>query len=273
MTQLDLSFFAIQGVGEIEATEGVSMNAPTLRANLRSTAMALAAGAFATMIGACSRSSEELRYRLTVEVETPRGLRAGSSVIEVRGVKNPDWVNPEGRGTRSSFRGEAVAVDLPNGKTLFALLKSAGGEFDAADYPGLAFRGRLKDSHDWLESMRKLLDWKGVVVPMPASETVMRNGGTTVSALPRLIAFGSITDPESVEQVNVAALDANFGAGVKLRRITVEITDDAVTTDLAKRLPWLTSNAVMTNPGWGRMSYDSRRTIAALFSGTIKSPK
>lgn len=273
MTQRDLSFFAIHDVDEIEATEGVSMNATRLQANLRGAAVVLAAGALATMIWSCSRPSQELRYRLTVEVETPQGLRTGSSVIEVRGVKNPDWVNPEGRGTRSSFRGEAVAVELPSGKTLFALLKSAGGEFDAADYPGLAFRDRLKDSHDWLESMRKLREWKGVVVPMPASETVMRNGGTTVSALPRLVAFGDMTDPESVEEVNAAALDASFGAGVKLRRITVEITDDAVTTDMVKRLPWLTSNAVMTSPGWGRMSYDARRTIVDLFSGTIKIPK
>lgn len=101
----------------------------------------LAAGA-TVLLGGCWRPSETLRYRLTIEVETPQGVRSGSSVIEVRGVRNPDWVNIEGRGTRASFRGEAVAVDLPHGKTLFALLRSEGGTSDAADYPWLAFRER-----------------------------------------------------------------------------------------------------------------------------------
>lgn len=185
------------------------------------------------------RPAETLRYRLTVEVETAQGLRTGSSVIEVRGVKNPDWVNPEGRGTRASFEGEAAAVDLPGGRTLFALLKSAGGGSDAADYPWLAFRDRLKDSKDWLDSMRRLRGWQGEVVPMPATETVLGNGGATVSALPLLVTFRNIRDPKSVERVDPEALDASFGPGVRLRRITVEITGDVVTRDIDRRLGWL----------------------------------
>ena len=197
----------------------------------------LAMAASALLTAGCWRPSEELRYRLTVEVETPQGLRTGSSVIEVRGVRNPDWVNPEGRGTRSSFKGEAPAVDLPGGKTLFALLKTAGGASDAADYPWLAFRDRLKDSQDWLDSMRRMRGWIGEVVPMPATETVIRN--KTLSALPLLVTFGDINDPKSVEQVDPADLAKSFGRGVHLRRITVEITDGAVTMGIEKKLVWI----------------------------------
>jgi hypothetical protein len=171
------------------------------------------------------RPSEELRYRLTVEVETPQGLKTGSSVIEVRGVKNPDWVTPEGLGTRSSYRGEAVAVDLPGGKTLFALLNTTG-DTDAAEFPWLAFRDRLTGSDDWLESMRMMREWKGEVAPMPATEP------------PQLVTFGDIRNPKSVERVDAAALDKSFGPGVKLRRVTVEITDDARTAIIDKRLVW-----------------------------------
>ena len=157
-------------------------------------------------------------------------------------MKNPDWVTPEGRGTRSSFRGEAVAVDLPGGKTLFALLRSEGGGSDAADYPYLAFRERLKGSKDWLDSIRMLRGWKGEVAPMPATETVMGNGGTTVSALPLLVTFGSISDPKTVQRIDPTALSADFGAGVKLQRITVAVTDDAVSVGIEKRLGWLTNH-------------------------------
>ncbi len=184
------------------------------------------------------RPSEELRFRLTVEVDTPEGLKSGSSVIEVRGVQNPGWVNPEGRGTRSSYKGEAVAVDLPDGQTLFALLRTQSGASNAADYPYLAFQDGLKASSDRLESMRMMRGWKGQVQPMPPTERVLGNGGHDIPALPLLVSFSDIRDPLSVEQVDPTALEKTFGPGIVLRRITVTITNDAVTSGIDKRLAW-----------------------------------
>ncbi|MBY0283116.1 MAG: hypothetical protein K2W81_04030 [Sphingomonas sp.] len=184
--------------------------------------------------------SEELRYRLTVEVDTPEGLKTGSSVIAIRGVKNPDWVTPEARGTRASFQGEAAAVDLPGGKTLFALLETGSGLSDAAEYPWFAFADRLKDSPDWLESIRRMRGWKGEVAAITGTEQLREdNQIKQVPVLPKLVQFKDIRDPKSVERVDTANLAAIFGAGVSLRRITVEVTDDAVTTGLERRLGWL----------------------------------
>lgn len=64
------------------------------------------------------------RYRLTVEVETPEGLRTGSSVIEVDTRQTRFALNPSAAGVSERVRGEAVAVDLPGRRTLFALLRS-----------------------------------------------------------------------------------------------------------------------------------------------------
>src|SRR4051812_20640408 len=67
------------------------------------------------------------RYKMTVEVETPEGVRTGSAVREVRyqpggggwiAQSRPQWY----------LRGEAVAVDLPGGRTLYALM--AGNDRD-----------------------------------------------------------------------------------------------------------------------------------------------
>lgn len=191
------------------------------------------------------RPSEEMRYRLTVEVETPQGLCTGSSVIEVRAVRNPDWVNPEGRGTRSSFRGEAAAIDLPGGKTLFALPEGEdGGGSDAMNYPWLAFEGRLKNSKDIFEDFRHMRQWKNEVVEMPKYHIIddYENGKpihNMAPGYPMLVTFGDINDPKSVAHIDPAALDKHFGAGVRLRRITLEVTDDAVTTGIEKRLVWL----------------------------------
>ena len=77
--------------------------------------LALAA-AFA--LTSCGYSLPTYRYRMTVEVETPEGLRSGSTVIEVKNGSGPTG------GVGSSVRGEAVAVDLGARGILFALLRT-----------------------------------------------------------------------------------------------------------------------------------------------------
>lgn len=77
---------------------------------------------------ACGIGGEDFtpdyRYRLTVEVETPEGLRTGSSVIEVMQRIVRPGSHPSSWAIDRRIRGEAVAVDLPQGQTLFALLRS-----------------------------------------------------------------------------------------------------------------------------------------------------
>jgi hypothetical protein len=54
-----------------------------------------------------------------------------------------------------------------------------------------------------------------------------------------LVTFTDIDDPKSVQRVDPANLAASFGPGIRLKRITVEVTDDDVTTGIEKRLRWL----------------------------------
>ncbi|WP_066268991.1 hypothetical protein [Blastomonas sp. CCH3-A3] len=60
-------------------------------------------------------------------------------------------------------------------------------------------------------------------------------------ARPMLVRFRDINDPTTVERVDPDALAASFGEGVKLRRVTVQLTDDPVTKGIEKRLKWLDS--------------------------------
>ena len=199
-----------------------------------------------TVLSACGPSRQdtaELRYRLTVEVDTPQGLRSGSSVIAVKAVRNPDWVNPEGRGNRASFIGEAAAVDLPGGRTLFALLNIENG-YDAALYPLLAFESEGSTRKDDLQNEKDLvakyqsLSNTSSIAPMPRTQETgcVPSQHCDDNSYPMLVTFGDIKDPTSVKRVDPDDLSASFGAGVKLKAITVEITDDAVTTGIEKRL-------------------------------------
>lgn len=173
------------------------------------------------------RSSESYRYRVTVEVQTPQGVRSGSSVWETK-----SW---EGSGIpdtaiRSKVSGEAVAVDLPGG-TVFALLRGADMNVDYASgvvaghvrkYPPPGFSA----TKDWKEIDRAIAKQK------PAFELYP-------DEYPLLVRFRDINDPASVEKVDPSNLAASFGPGVSLKRITIAVTNDGVTTGIRERLHWL----------------------------------
>src|SRR5687767_14049302 len=73
---------------------------------------------------------ERYRYKMTVEVETPQGVKSGYAVreIAIRTVP-PIPMHGEDRGG-VGVTGQAVAVDFASGKTLFALLADADGSYE-----------------------------------------------------------------------------------------------------------------------------------------------
>jgi hypothetical protein len=184
----------------------------------------LAGGASALLIG-CSKRLPTYRYRLTVEVDTPRGLRRGSSVIEVRTVDQVAFPGPEAGGIRSSVTGEAVAVDLPGGQTLFALLRD-----NTPNSEMFASRAAL-----WAYAPRIPPDT--AIASVLAQQTGIRE--LPKQYYPVLVHFRDIRDSASVTRVDPADLAANFGEGFAIRRITIEMTDDPVSAGIRKRLLWL----------------------------------
>ncbi|WP_066477371.1 MULTISPECIES: hypothetical protein [unclassified Sphingomonas] len=186
---------------------------------------ALIAMAICGLLTACVER-ETLRYRITVEIETPQGLRTGSSVWQVSAVSTPAFPGPEAGGVRGAGRGEAVAVDLPGG-TLFALLRAQDGS--ASYYPVMSIIRELRP--------------KGVLKPDWAAEmrAMQRNPGTfelPAENYPLLVRFKAIADVRSVEVVTPENISDVFGRGYAVRRITIHATDDPISTGIESRLPW-----------------------------------
>jgi hypothetical protein len=177
--------------------------------------------------------SYDLRYRLTIEVDTPQGLRTGSGVIERSTILTPVWgVGPQ---TDGRVRGEAIPIDLPNGQTIFALLGGPGKANYAWDLPGRLFlksitkrefRGKGRTFYD----LKKQNDFLMATKP-----------GATLTGddLPLLVRFKDIGDPLSVESVDPGNFAQSLGNGYSLRRVTLRVTDEPVTSGIIKRLPWL----------------------------------
>jgi len=186
-----------------------------------------------TFLPACSERLPTYRYRMTVEVETPEGLRTASSVIEVRTIRGSGFPGPEAAGISSRAIGEAVAVDLGRRGTLFALLRGPPELDWALDYaqgiapavllPGLVDRSGTPEA--WGNNLGALKEVRGSVA-------------LRADQYPLLVRFRDIANPRTVERVNVDDLAAAFGEGVRLRRISVEITEDPVTEGIIRHLPW-----------------------------------
>lgn len=187
----------------------------------RGFACAVLAGCAALALGGCAeQSAYRYRFRLVMTVETPEGLRRGSGVYEV-------WANWSLPGATSRIwgeKGEAVAVDLPNGKTLFSLLKTGAIHGDMASMSMATLDKKFNNSMvESAKSLSSRAGGKGEVAP---------------ENYPILVTFKDIADPTSVERVDPDNLAASFGPGYRLKSISVEITDDPVTTGIEKRLEW-----------------------------------
>ena len=195
----------------------------------------LALGLFLAFQGCLGSSSTSWNQRLTMVIETPQGEVWGAAVTRVtKTASSGSLVLPEARGVRSEVTGEAVVVEVAPGRFLFALLSGSDEEKRDAThwvYPAydlgaaVGFEGR--PSYDG--AMTKLgMQQLDVPVPLPPE------------GWPMLVTFDDITKPETVREVDPKNLAAVFGEGVRLKAVTLEITEEAVTVGRVDALlPWL----------------------------------
>lgn len=172
------------------------------------------------------------KYRMTVEVETPEGIKSASSILAVTPYRG---YNPGGI-TRTS--GEAVFVDLGSGKNLAALLvhRDKALDFDGINYVALRAYPAATGSRVNFNDMNKQTG----VVPVKGS------------LVPVLVTFANPKDPASTRTVLPEEIEAVFGRGYRLRGITAEVVPnglwpidfggplgDPVTRGIENKLPWL----------------------------------
>jgi len=182
------------------------------------------------------------RYKLTLTLDTSRGRRTGSSVVEIRhhetkGILEGHW---------ASLEGEAVYVEMGSGRRpLVALLngnrnpiwldrlkRPVDGRW--RDGPRTEFVLKLYDNSapigDDIENVFRLQPYRGPREIAPKD-------------LPDLISFKDRSEPTTWFPVDPNNIALALGTGVKWRSITVEVTDEPVTFDIENRLPWLKSSS------------------------------
>ncbi|MBY3255811.1 hypothetical protein HFO09_08950 [Rhizobium laguerreae] len=166
--------------------------------------------------------------KVTVIVETPHGVRTGSSVQSVVWHESPSWAHlgDSGGWFSSELHGEAAVVEVAADKYLFALLKTyddpAG---DKVFRPAIAKsqsaivdrRSEIRAENDAIESSRETRE-----IPK--------------SAFPTLVTFETISDPSTARQVDPENLASEFGNGYRLKSIELTITTEPQTSGRLKQV-------------------------------------
>jgi hypothetical protein len=186
-------------------------------------------------LSSCARR-DYWHQRLTLLIETPERMIAGSAVTSVRVVDHTSQlIVPDARGPRATVIGEAVAVEVRPGKWLFALLDGADGEYSSAKawvYDAYGARLKARGSERLHDMVMDAVNAEPYDIPVPLPP----------DSWPLLVTFTDITDPLTVQRVDPENLAASFGPGVRLKAVTLEITEEPVTVGkVVEVLGWLRS--------------------------------
>ena len=199
--------------------------------------LGLFAGGLAVLLSGCGSNDRQLRYKVTVEVDTPFGLRTGSSVVETDMDDN------------GFTFGQAPYVDLGGGRYLFALLNDPFSKkimyrlaFNVLQYPELQ-PPLDREKHLYVQAK-----------DMKPFGVVRRED------YPMLVTFGDINDPKTVREVDPGIV----------RRITFQVVDqdEPLTGGLEEKFKWAVDGNLNFNKGSLIRGTADEVPFAQLFNAT-----
>lgn len=173
------------------------------------------------------------KYRLTVEVETPQGLKSSSHVIAVH--PNRSYAGSGSVGTQ--IKGDALVVDVGNGKGAVVLLAHGGQPLDL-------------EAINYID-LRAIIAATGQRVQFRELKSLAASAPVTEGRTPVILAFSDMADPASARVVEPEQFETALGTGVRLRGIRVETLPpgwwpidfggalgEPVTRNVESKLPW-----------------------------------
>lgn len=181
------------------------------------------------LLAGCSQQMAEYHYKIIVEVETPDGDVSGSAVRQIEYQSTPFAMIQTG---------EAVMIDMPNGKKLFVLMDIDTREIHFATFYWDDFTKAREIKGYKRKDFKVLLDEakenKRRFLYPTIADAAERNIG-----YPRFIYFDDELDPNSVQIVDPGDLKTSFGDGYILKQISVQMTEEPRLVKIQKTLPWL----------------------------------
>lgn len=188
----------------------------------------------------------DYNYKMTIYVHG----KAYSSVRHVEVKEHLSIVDSSGRTVKTTQQGEAVVLDLPDGRTVYALLSGGGDNRIGADgfariallphivaEQGASGFGRAIEAYrkdrgggesTWDRVAKEQQQMIKVTGPQDLPRTYSRRGRELMQAWPMFVMFTDPTDPRTVKEVSPNS--------VGVSSITIEITSEYFTKRIEKKL-------------------------------------
>lgn len=190
---------------------------------------------FALLVVRCTTPVATLRFRMTVDVNTPDGIKSGSSVMKL--VRERPFLIPmpgaggSDRGGGLQILGEAPFVDL-GGKFVFMKFHDEFYRHEIKDtvFDGLRLRARYRSEANGGDGaiFREL-------------SRIKSQADVTPSEYPAFATFAEVTNPQSQTEILSEAFRAKLGADYSIDKVTIQVVanDEPLTTALTERFPAL----------------------------------
>ncbi|MBL8637484.1 MAG: hypothetical protein JNN09_03190 [Alphaproteobacteria bacterium] len=189
------------------------------------------------------------KYKTTIIVDTPEGEKSGSAVREMSFVVVPCAKRAvEPCSIKASTKGEAVVIDLGRRGVAFATMTDSSyyavrdlfGGPGTLTFEGVKYYSTLKNTKASLSQP-----------PFPTYPSTQ---------YPLMVTFKDMKDPKSIELVYRSEriripnqmeddykitdnFEKLFGKGVKIKDVTIEMTDEDITWGIDSYLAWLSDLA------------------------------
>jgi hypothetical protein len=161
-------------------------------------------------------------FKLGIEVQVGDELRSAYSVIGVSVSENPEWVRELDGGVNVHVRGEAVFLDLGQGRNVILTVVSGeyGDQQNCQGFPTIAFKPRKDYAY------REAAYWQG-------------QANFEAKKIPTLVTFSNLNDPKTGKTVKSQDFEHVFGSDVHFKRAYVEITNEDITERIMSEISFL----------------------------------
>ncbi|MGO8235293.1 hypothetical protein ACC806_03665 [Rhizobium ruizarguesonis] len=199
-----------------------------------------------------------MRYRVIASFEVDGRPFEASTVMEIHYTKVKHSLIGTGGATR--LYGEALIANFSNKGSVYILPV----EHPPQSSIDTVYEYAILSTFGIRNSFGGLSDADFATLRQANGRRVFNLRNT--SRLPAFVYFSREDDPKTIKEVNPRRINDQF-PGVRFVGIEIEITDDPVTSQLSKRLPWLqTPGQVFERDPPGQHRPESQRPIGFLLT-------
>jgi hypothetical protein len=189
------------------------------------------------VVGKLVLRNRHIRYELTIAVQTPEGVRRGSSIIQATIERSvPFWGD---NGIHHSVTGNAPAVELLDGRLVFALLGGSGN----VSLPELAAQDTnvIPVISDWKHRKSASEIWSRLKAKRPhikvETATMLRRETPSAGSRYPIIVVLDPANAKPIRRIELANCEDVLGPGFSVVGLELRFVD--APPDTALDPPWL----------------------------------